>query len=87
MVVAVQIGPDGGIAVEILATARIPEDCALSGNDDDRLAIEPVAHLSERVPEVRVVELGELMHSAAQRQISNLRLERAATSWLTSAAA
>src|SRR6266566_1579952 len=87
MIVPVQIGPDGGIAVEIFATSHITEYCALSGNNDDRLAIEPFAHLRERVPKVRAVELGERMHGAVQRQISNLRLETAATSWLTSAAA
>src|SRR5437867_7562403 len=87
MIVPVQIGPDGGIAVEIFATAHVPEHCALSGNDEDRLAIEPVAHLRERVPEIRVVELSGLMHAAAQGQNSILSLEKGATSWLTSAAA
>ena len=66
MIVPVQIGPDGGIAVEIFATSHITEYRSLSGNDDDRLAIEPAAHLRERVPEVRVVKLGERMHGAVQ---------------------
>ena len=87
MIVPVQIGPDGGIAVEIFATSHITEYCPLSGNDNDRLAIEPVAHLRERVPEVRVVKVGERMHGAGHGQISGLRWDRAATNWLTSAAA
>src|SRR2546425_5864064 len=87
MIVPVQIGPNGGIGIEIFATAQITKYCALSGNDDDRLAIKPVAHLRERVPEIRMIKLGERMHGADQRQISNLRLETAVTSWLTSAAA
>ena len=87
MTVPVQIGPDGGIAVKVFTTARIAKNCALSGNDDDRFAIKPVVHLRERMPEIRMIKLGELMHGAHQRQISNLRLETAVTSWLTSAAA
>src|SRR5439155_22293107 len=87
MIVPVQIGPDGGIAVEIFATSHITEYCALSGNNDDRIAIEPFAHLRERMPYVRPVELSQLMHGVVQRQISNLSLDMAATSWLTSSAA
>ena len=33
------------------------------------------------------IKLGELMHGVDQRQISTLRLDMAATSWLASAAA
>jgi hypothetical protein len=43
--------------------------------------------LRERVPKVRVVEPGELMHGLDQWPISNFRLETAVTSWLASAAA
>ena len=62
MVVPVQIGPDGGVGVEIFAAMHIPQHGALALHDDDRLALEPVAHLGERVPEVAVVEFGQRVH-------------------------
>src|SRR5262249_15455908 len=70
MVMAVQIGPDGGIGVEIFAVVNIAEDGPLPFQDHNRLTLEPVAHLGERMPDVAVVELGEAVHG----EIYDLRL-------------
>src|SRR5438128_3967411 len=86
MLVPVQIGPDGGIAVEIFATAHIPQHCAPARNDDDRLAFEPVAHLCEWMPDEGVVEFGKFVHRGSRAQGASFRGERELTSWLTSAA-
>ena len=62
MIVPVQIRPDGGIGVEIFAAVDVAEQCAFAGGDHDRFALEPVAHLRERMPDELVVEFGEAMH-------------------------
>ncbi len=62
MLVAVKICPDRRVAVEVFAAVDVAKDGAASRGDDDGLAFEPVAHLGERVPEVLMIELGELMH-------------------------
>ena len=62
MVVPVQIGPDGGVGVEILAAMRIPQHGAVALHDEDGLALEPVPHLGEGMPEVAVVQFSEGVH-------------------------
>src|SRR5215469_16278788 len=62
MIVAVQIGPNGRIGVEIFAAFDVPEDGAFAGDDHNRLALEPVAHLREGMPDKLVVEFSERMH-------------------------
>ncbi len=39
MVVAVEIGPDGGIAVEIFAAPTVAQSRPLAGNDDGRFVL------------------------------------------------
>ena len=62
MVVAVKIGPDGRIGVEIFAAVYVAQHRALAGNDDQRLAPQPVAHLRERMPDVPVIKFGKTVH-------------------------
>ncbi len=62
MIVAVQVGPDGRVGIQIFAPANITQHCTLAGRDDNRLVLEPVAHLRERMPDKLAVELGELIH-------------------------
>src|SRR5581483_11611394 len=62
MRVAVKVGPDRGVRVEILASVHVAQHRAASGDDHDRLALEPVAHLGERMPDVLVIEAGEGVH-------------------------
>ena len=61
MVVAVQIGPDGGIGIEIFAAMNIFDDCAFAADDDNWFGLEPIAHLREGMPDEAVIELGELV--------------------------
>ncbi len=62
VVVAVQVGPDRGVGIEIFPAARVLQDRPVAARDDDRFTFQPVAHLRERMPEVMVVELGESVH-------------------------
>jgi hypothetical protein len=62
MVMAVEVGPNGGVGIEIFAAANVAQNRAAPGSDDDGLAFEPVAHLGEGMPDVLMVEPGELMH-------------------------
>ena len=57
MAVAVQIGPDGGIGVQVFVAFCVAQGCALSVNNNNRLPLEPVAHLRERVPEILLIQL------------------------------
>src|SRR5438045_5711753 len=65
MAVAVQVGPDRGIRVEILATIDIAQDGACAGCDNDRLLFKPIRHLRKRVPDVAMIELGQRIHLEA----------------------
>ena len=75
MIVAVQIGPDGGIRVEILTPARISQNRSAPGHDYNRLAREPIFHLGERVPNELMIEPGQFMHAEGLAQRWN-RAER-----------
>ena len=59
MIVAVQIGPDGGIGVEIFAALNVAQHRALARHDHNRLAPQPVAHLRERMPDELLIEFCE----------------------------
>ena len=76
MPVAVQVGPDGGVGIQVAAAVNIREPGALAGGDDDGFRAEPVAHLRERMPDVAVIKLGEGVH---------FKVASAAISWETSA--
>jgi len=91
MTMPVQVRPDGGIGIEILAAVGVAQQGDLAFDDDDRLAFEPVLHLRERMPYVLLVKFGERVHGyayaigAAERHSFRLSF-RAAKSWATSSA-
>ena len=87
MVVAVKVGPDGRVGVEIFPPTSIAEHCAFALANYNRLARQPVAHLGERMPDVRVIQFCQRMHF--QFLIYDLRFticSSARTSVATSAA-
>ena len=62
MRVAVDVRPDGGVAIEIPVPVLIQEPAAIARDKHQRLMIRhtPVAHGRERVPEVGFVEVGKV---------------------------
>src|SRR5689334_11913765 len=62
MIVAMEVGPNGGIGVEIFAAFSIGENRAFAGSDDDGRMLEPIAHLGEGMPDVFMVEFGGVTH-------------------------
>ena len=64
MLMPVKIRPDGGVGVEILFVVNIAKHRAFAGLDDDGFALQPVAHLRERMPDVGVIEVGERVHKS-----------------------
>ena len=59
---AVEIRPNGRVRVEIFFAVQIAQHRAFAGRDDNRLTLQPIAHLRERMPDVSVIELGEGVH-------------------------
>ena len=59
---AVQIGPDRGIAIEVFAALIIAQHRAFPGNQDDGIMTwrVPVAHLGEGVPDVGLVRFSRI---------------------------
>ena len=64
ILVAVEIGPDRGVRIEVLLAVLIEQHSALALPDDDRLRSEPILHLGEGVPEIFVIQRRELVHGA-----------------------
>ena len=62
MLMAVQVGPDGRIGVEIFAATHIAQHRAFAFDNHNRLAPQPVAHLRERMPDETVIKLSEPVH-------------------------
>ena len=81
MVVPVQIRPDGGIGIEILTAVRIPQHCAAPLHDEDRLALQPIPHLGEWVPDVSVIEFGQLVHALGVAECPIRRSTQAFRPW------
>ena len=54
MAVTVNICPDGGIAIDVLAALPVPENCAAALNEHERVVLwgAPGPHLSKGMPEV-----------------------------------
>src|SRR4051812_7961993 len=82
MVVAVQVGPDGGVCIQVCAPARIAECRTFPARDDNRLALQPIAHLRERMPHITAIEFGQLVHGLGQTsgllgQVSSSKLPKA----------
>ena len=67
MPVTVQIGPDGGIRVDVFLPVHVAQDRALPGLDDDRLLGHPVLHLCEWMPEMPVIFLCRWTHVSWER--------------------
>jgi hypothetical protein len=70
MRMAVKVGPNRGVGVEVSLAARVPQHRTFAAHNCNRLAAQPIAHLRERVPDVLVIEFGEFIHlleSADQR--------------------
>ena len=59
----VQIRPHGRIGVEIFAATKILQYGASALNDNNRLAPQPILHLSERMPDMLVIKRGQRVHS------------------------
>src|SRR5215510_12019751 len=63
MIMAVQVGPNGRIGIEIFPAFHIAQHRPLPFHNHNRFALEPIAHLRERMPEITVIQLSEEMHS------------------------
>ncbi len=61
VVVPVKIRPDRGVGIEIGVPFVIGEKRPFPGSDHDGLALKPVLHLGERVPDVLLVELAGIV--------------------------
>ena len=79
MIVPMKIGPDGGVGIEIFLAMDVPQKRALARDDDDWLGLQPVAHLCKLMPDVLVIEPGQVMHAAWKSHIGNLRSASAAS--------
>ena len=66
VVVTMKIGPDRGIGVEKFAATRVAKQRAFAGNNDDRFAPAPLAHLCVGVPDAGAVQTGELARGIFQ---------------------
>ena len=55
---AVDIGPDRGIAIEVMTAFAVLEHGAFAANENERVVVRfaPVAHRGEGMPEVHLVE-------------------------------
>ena len=62
VIMPVQIGPDGGVGIQVFASMDVFQGRALAANQHDGLAFQPVPHLGEGVPEIFVVQFSEKMH-------------------------
>ena len=62
MIMAMEIGPDRGVRIQIAAAFHIAQDGSVSGNDYDRFALQPIAHLREGMPQEPVIQLRQPVH-------------------------
>ena len=46
---------------------RIPQPGAFASHDHNRFALEPIAHLGERVPKVTMIQFGKRVHKVKVR--------------------
>ena len=61
MRVTMDVGPDGAVSVEVVATPTIGEERPRSADDDQGLLGAPRLLLSEWVPEMPVIRRGEAL--------------------------
>lgn len=66
MTVAMDVRPDRRVAIEVASAETIFQPRSAPGNQHERLVIggNPVAHLRERMPDMRFVELDQGVHWA-----------------------
>jgi hypothetical protein len=76
--VAVQIGPDRGVAIEVLAPILRLQHCAVPLDDDHRRVRGgiPVAHLREGMPKIGAVQVGGVHFRTSLRDIIRNRQRR-----------
>src|SRR5580765_1349146 len=72
MVMAVKTGPNGGIGIQVFPPAHIPQHSPVTCGYHNRLALEPVPHLGEWVPEITMIQFSQRMHATGlpMRQVS-----------------
>ena len=58
----VNVGPDGRIGIEVLASFHIHQNGTFSRSDNYWLARQPVLHLSKGVPEELMIQLCDRVH-------------------------
>src|SRR5512137_732101 len=59
VIVAMEIGPYGRISIEVFAPVDVFQERAAAPDEHQRLALEPVTHLGERMPDVSLIELSQ----------------------------
>ena len=71
MIVTVQICPDGRIRVQKSSSVNVAQFRAAAFDNHNWLALQPIAHLRERMPDELAVELGEFVHFKSVNAASN----------------
>src|SRR4051812_48662265 len=56
MIMPVEISPNGRIGIQIFLPVSIPQNRAIARSNDNRLALQPIAHLRERMPDIFMVK-------------------------------
>src|SRR5262245_58934628 len=77
MIVPVKVGPNGRIGIEVFASFAVAQHGAPPLDNDNRLASQPIPHLSERVPNVAVIQLSNSFHVWRRRAESNCSMSAA----------
>ncbi len=90
MVVPVQVGPDRRVSIEVLASPAVAQGRTLAGDDHQGIVFRraPVAHLRERMPGMRLVQvdptLGLVHGSGYWEDAARQRVTSASTDCRTS---
>src|SRR5580700_10264688 len=58
---AMDVGPDGGIAIQVPSAEAVFQPCSPSRDQNQRSVVgrNPIPHLGERMPDMSLVELDE----------------------------
>ena len=79
--VSMDICPDGRVAIKVASAETVLQPCPMPRNQHQRLVVgrNPVAHLRERMPDMRFVELNEgfsgVIHGEEMRRSSVQELQ------------
>src|SRR5262249_47547735 len=65
LAMAMEVGPDRGVCIEVFPAARVAKQRPFALGDDDRPALDPIAHLRERVPDKLAIKPGKVHRSNA----------------------